>query len=139
MEITVETVQGNVPVTVIQPNGNIDGTSYMTLIETAQALYGAGARYMLLDLSHAPYMSSAGLVALRSIARLLCGREPLDTEDGWGAFHTVGTDQSAEHRPFFKLLNPQPQVQKALNMVGFGEYFDIFDDREKALQSFASL
>ncbi|MCQ3954491.1 MAG: anti-sigma factor antagonist, partial [Chloroflexi bacterium] len=36
-----------------------------------------------------------------------------------------------------KLLNPRPEVVKVLEMVGFSSFFEIYDDRQKALDSFS--
>jgi hypothetical protein len=34
------------------------------------------------------------------------------------------------------LLNPQAEVLKTLDMVGFTTFFEIFDDKQKAMDSF---
>ena len=73
MQITVSTRQGNVPVTVIQPHGDVDASNYTELVSKVETLHRDGAQDFLIDLSAVPYMSSAGLVALHSISILLRG------------------------------------------------------------------
>jgi anti-anti-sigma factor len=136
MNITVEIVEGTVPVTVVRTEGDLDGKTFQSLIDKALELCDAGSRHLLLDLSGTEYISSAGLVALQSIAQLMRGEDLLDTDAGWAAMHAVTDDDSAEHRPYFKLLNLQPQVDKALDTVGFKAYFDIFTDRDEAMAAF---
>ena len=137
MNITVENLDSPVPITVISTEGHLDGKSYQSLIDKAQELRSAGSANILLDLSGTEYISSAGLVALQSIAQLMRGEGLLDTEAGWSALRAVGADASQMHRKHLKLVNTQPQVDKALDMVGFKEYFDIFPDRDEAARSFS--
>ena len=64
MNISVDHVEGRVPVTILTPHGDLDASSYQDLINQAQELYKSGTRDLILDLSDTPYMSSSGLVAL---------------------------------------------------------------------------
>ena len=136
MNITVSQAQGRVPVTVIQPHGQLDASNYQDLIAEAQKAYQAGTRDILLNLSDTSYMSSSGIVALQSIAALLRGEKPPDPEAGWGAFRAVDRDRDKGCQEHFKLLSPQPRVDHVLEMVGFKQFLDIFDDMETAIASF---
>ncbi len=51
MEINVSQEKGKVPVSVIHIKGDLDASSYLELVDTAQKLYNAGVRYLLLDLA----------------------------------------------------------------------------------------
>ena len=73
MEITVSKQQERVPVTVLQPHGDVDASNYNELINKAREQFNSGAGDFLVDLSDVPFMSSAGLVALHSIAMFLRG------------------------------------------------------------------
>ena len=136
MSIDVSQKQGRVLVTILQPHGELDASNFQTLIDKAQKVYQAGARDILLDLGDTPYMSSAGLVALQSIAALLRGEKPADPEAGWGAFRAVDRDREIGFQPHFKLLNPQPRVDRVLEMVGFKRFLEIYTDLETAVSSF---
>ena len=60
MDISVSQAQGNVPVTVLKLDGQLDGQNYQDLITKAQELHTSGTRDLLLDLSDLTYISSAG-------------------------------------------------------------------------------
>jgi anti-anti-sigma factor len=136
MNISVSKEQGNVPVTILKVDGQLDGQTYQQLINKAKELYDTGARNFLLDLSDLTYISSAGLVAIHSIALLVKGEELPDTESGWSAYRSMGRTSTAGLQTHIKLLNPRDDVRNVLDMVGFGNVFQIFTDREEALKSF---
>lgn len=128
--------QGRVPVMVLQPHGDVDASNYLELIAAAQKAYGAGERDVLLDLSHVPYLSSSGLVALQSIAALMRGDTPPDLEGGWEALRAIRRDREMGMQSRFKLLNPQPRVDRVLDTVGFKRFLEIYTDLEAAVASF---
>jgi anti-anti-sigma regulatory factor len=136
MNISVSQAQGKVPVTIIKLDGQLDGQNYQELISKAQELQQAGARDFLLDLSDLTYISSAGLVALHSVALLARGEELPDTEGGWSAYRSMGRTSEAGMQKHVKLLNPRAEVTGVLDMVGFGNVFEIFTSREEAVNSF---
>jgi anti-anti-sigma regulatory factor len=136
MNFSVESVQVKVPVTILAPDGDVDGSNYRLLIAKAQELHAAGTQYLLLDLQHVNYMSSAGLVALHSISKSLAGEAPPDPDSGWDAYHAVQRDRPAGAHAQLKLLNPQPRVEKLLEMAGMNTIFEVYKDRAAALASF---
>ena len=136
MKTTVDQAQARVPVTVLQPHGDLDASNFRDLIATAKEVYDGGARDIILDLSDTPYMSSSGLVALHSIAVMLRGEKPPDLESGWGAFRAIDRDRDSGLQQHFKLLNPQPDVDKVLEMAGFKRFLEVFTNLETAVASF---
>ena len=136
MDISVSQHQGNVPITVIKVDGQLDGQSYQDLIGKARELYDAGARDFLLDLSDLTYISSAGLVAIHSIALLVKGEDLPDTESGWSAYRSMGRSGEAGVQKHVKLLNPRSEIIGVLDMVGFSSVFQIYTDRDEAVNSF---
>lgn len=136
IDLTISTAQGRVPVTVLHLRGDLDASNYEDLIAEARAAYDDGARDMLLDLGEVAYISSSGLVALQSIAALLRGDQIPDTREGWGAFRAIGRDREVGLQQHFKLLNPQPRVEKVLATVGFERFLQTFDDFGEAIASF---
>lgn len=136
MNVTVTQVEARVPVTILHTHGDLDASSFQDLIGEAQSAYDKGTRDILLDLSDTPYMSSSGLVALQSIAALLRGEAPPDTEEGWAAFRAIDRDREAGLQPHFVLLNPQPRVDRVLEMVGFKRFLAVHTDLETAVASF---
>jgi anti-anti-sigma regulatory factor len=136
MDISVSQKQGNVPITVIKLDGQLDGQNYQELIGKARELFSAGARDFLLDLSDLTYISSAGLVALHSVALLVKGEELPDTEQGWSAYRSMGRTSASGVQSHIKLLNPREEVRNVLDMVGFGNVFQVYTDLDEAVQSF---
>ncbi len=136
MEITVSTQQGTVPVTVVQPHGDVDASNYSQLISKVEELRSDGARDFLLDLSDVPFMSSAGLVALHSIANLLRGEKVADPQSGWTALKSIDRSKEAGLQKHVKLLNPQQYVADTFDKAGFTQFFEIFTDLNKAVASF---
>jgi anti-sigma B factor antagonist len=136
MTITVRQAQGTVPVTILGIQGDLDASNYLDVIARAKEICEAGAQHILIDMSGVPYMASSGLVALHSIALLVRGEEPPDPEHGWEAFHAIGRDLNSGLQQRVKLLNPQPRVERVLEMAGFDRFFEVFTDQEAAIASF---
>jgi anti-anti-sigma regulatory factor len=136
MEITVKQVQGKVPVTILHTHGDLDASNYQDLIAKGREIYAAGARDILLDMSDTPFMGSSGLAALHSLALLVRGEPMPDLESGWDVFHGIDRDRDTGFQPHLKLLNPQPQVQRVLEMSGLNQFFEIHTDLETAIASF---
>ncbi|HET6596763.1 MAG TPA: STAS domain-containing protein [Anaerolineales bacterium] len=136
MNISVSQTSGRVPVTVIKLDGQLDGQNFQELISKAQELHGAGARDFLLDLSDLTYISSAGLVALHSVALMARGEQLPDLEGGWSAYRSMGRSGEAGVQKHVKLLNPRSEIMGVLDMVGFSSVFEIYTDREEAVNSF---
>ena len=134
MEIKVSTENGRVPVTVLHVDGNIDSSTYEQFQSTARKLIDEGARYILVDLSHAPFVSSAGLRALHTLFNVLRSRNPeanlSDEQIKKGI--SAGTYKS----PHLKLLNLSPETKTAFETSGFDMYIDTFTDRKAAIASF---
>lgn len=135
MEISVVQAKGKTPVSVVRVKGDLDASSYRDLIAEAQKLYDGGARNLLLDLSELRFISSAGLAGLHIITKLFMG-EPASDEDGWGAFKSIDRDRDAGTQTSVKLLNPSANVDAVLDTVGFKQFFEIYNDRDAAIQSF---
>lgn len=136
MDISVSQAHGRIPVTVLKLDGQLDGQNYQELITRAQELYKAGTRDFLLDLSELTYISSAGLVALHSLALLVKGEELPDPEHGWSAYRSMGRTSTSGTQAHIKLLNPREEIKSVLDMVGFGNVFEIHTDLDEALKSF---
>jgi anti-anti-sigma regulatory factor len=115
----------------------LDGQSYQSLIASAQEVMNGGSKDILLDLADLTFISSAGLVSLHVIALLLRGEAMPDLEHGWAALKSVGRSRDSGVQKHIKLLNPRPEVINVLDMVGFSSFFEIFTDRQKALDSFS--
>ena len=136
MNISVTKEAGSVEVTILRLEGQLDGQSYQDLITKAKELYEAGSRDFLLDLTDLTYISSAGLVALHSVALMVKGEEMPDTEQGWSAYRSMGRGSEAGVQTHVKLLNPSEEVKGVLEMVGFTRVFEVFTSLDDAVKSF---
>ncbi len=136
MEINVSTQQGRVPVTIVQPHGDVDASNYRELITKVESLIKADAKDFVIDLSDVPFMSSAGLVGLHSIAILLRGETPADPQSGWGALKAMDRDRDRGVQKHVKLFGPQQYVAETFDKAGFTQFFEIFSDIKKAVASF---
>jgi anti-anti-sigma factor len=134
MDIKVTQAEGRVPVTVVQVDGNIDASSYEKFQQMMEDLIAKGARYLLIDLSHSPFVSSAGLRALHTVFNQLRGTDPNNSardEEVRKGINT-GTYKS----PNLKLLNPSKETRTVFQLSGFDMFIDTFDNRDEALSSF---
>lgn len=121
LEITVSHEQARVPVTVMHLNGRANLGTVERLLAKAQQIIASGARYLLLDLSNVPSMTSAGLRVIHQIYRLL---------------HETAPAGSATHSPYLKLLAPTPDVLRVLRIAGYDSLLEIHDNLKDAAASF---
>ena len=136
MTITIDQGKGKVPVTILGVQGDLDASNYQDVIDSASQAYEDGARDILIDMSGITFMSSSGLVALHSIALLMRGKELPDPEYGWEAFRTLDRDRESGIQEHVKLLNPQPQVDRSLEITGLKKFFEVYTDLDTAIASF---
>lgn len=136
MDITVSEQMGNAQVTILTLAGELDGQTYQGLIDRAKELYGSGARNFLLDMSELTYVSSAGLVAIHTIAMLVKGEAVPNTDDGWASMRSVKKTSDGKMQEHMKLLNPRSEIRSVLEMVGFDRAFEIHSNLEDAVKSF---
>jgi len=124
-----------VPVTILDLNGNIDGSNYMELIDKVRELFSEGCRDLILDMSQVNFLSSAGLVALHNVALTMQGRERSETESGWQSLHDLEHDLATGFQPHIRLLNPQPKIAKILGSTLMDQYIQVFFDENEAIAS----
>jgi anti-anti-sigma factor len=134
MNIKVSVENGSVPVTVMHIDGNLDASSYEVFEKRADELIAGGARHILVDLSHAPFVSSAGLRALHHIFNNLRSSDITSTmtDEEVRRGISAGTYKS----PHLKLLNPSKETKSTFELSGFDMFIETFNDREAALASF---
>ncbi len=135
MQINISHEQGNV--SVLQLVGQLDGQTYKSLITAAQEAMAGGSKNLLLDMSELTFLSSAGLVSLHVTSLVMRGEAMPDLEHGWAALKSVGSSRDSGVQKHVKLLSPRPEIVNVLDMVGFSTFFEIYDDKQKALESFS--
>ncbi len=132
MQLKVSTENARVPVAVVHADGNIDSASYETFLSGVEDTINAGARHILLDLSHVPFVSSAGLRALNILLNRLRTLTPDVPDDEMRKGINAGTYKS----PHLKLLNPSRETMTTLDSSGFSMFIEVFHDLKSALASF---
>ena len=132
LETMIERVEGDVPVTILALEGELDASNFQSVIDTARRLYEEGARKLVIDLEGLRFMASSGLVTLHSIVRIMHGEEPLDPEGGWATLHSLDGEKQQEVR----LAGPQPAIQRVLSRTGLDRLFVIHADRDAAVAAF---
>lgn len=120
LNIMVGQEQGNVPVTVLRVEGDIDAATHNILEEKGSEVIAAGASNILLDLSGVHYMGSAGFRAIHAITNMLDNSE------------SVGISKSKH----LKLYNPSDEVSRVIKTLGFDSFLEIYRDRDEAVNSF---
>ncbi|MCL4803110.1 MAG: STAS domain-containing protein, partial [Anaerolineae bacterium] len=129
MEITFWQETSGKPVTILQVRGDL--TANEPLEGEARKAFAGGARDMVLDLSHTPYISSAGLRAIHTIYMLLRSADPVDESS---AVRDIarGTYKS----PHLKLVKPSKNGLKALTTAGYDIFLELHNSLPEAVASF---
>ena len=120
LNIMVGEAQGNVPVTILRLEGDIDAATQKTLQDKATEVVGGGATHILLDMSGVNYMGSAGFRVIHALTNMLSSEE----------------SSNLSKSPYLKLLNPTDSVARVIKTLGFDVYLDIYQDRDEAVNSF---
>lgn len=136
MELTVTIQQAEEPVAIMRIKGDIDASNFLQVVNKAQELYNNPARNLILDLSEVTSVSTTGLVALHKIALVYSGVPQAIDADAPMKERRPDFTHHSNARKFVKLLNPQHDVDKALEKSGMKLFFKVYTDLESALQSF---
>ncbi|HMZ06644.1 MAG TPA: STAS domain-containing protein [Anaerolineales bacterium] len=123
-------------VTIMHIIGDVDSSTYTDVIKKSQEAYDEGVRDLLLDMEKVPYVSSAGLMALHSVARIYAGHSLSNPDGGRPIFRAINPREDGSAREHVKLMALQPAVSQVLDVVGLGMFFEVYGDLESALSSF---
>jgi len=134
METSTSTENGRVPVTILHVDGDIDSSNYQVFQNKAEELIDEGARYLLVDLTHSKFISSAGFRAINNIYKKLRTLNPdanLSEED-----IKRGISQGTYKSPHLKLLNLSDEIRTSFEMAGFDLFIETYTDHQTAVASF---
>lgn len=129
MEIDVSKLTDPVELVILRPHGPIDASNYELLVSEAHRAFDSGVRYLVIDLSRTPYMSSSGIVALHTIALLM-------NNDFSALRSTDNQADSQELKQHVKLVNPPARIVQLLEMAGFNRFIDSYPDLQAAIASY---
>jgi len=128
INITIE--QASEAVAVMKLTGDVNASNFMEIVDKASETYKNPARYLVIDLSDVPSITSTGMVALHKIALIYSG-VPQDVEEGQNPDFT----HSNEARKYVRLLNPKPEVDETLTKSGMKLFFKVYPDLDSILKS----
>ena len=111
LQITVSTDPAGV--IILSLKGELDGSTYKDLQAKAEEVINDDSNNILIDMSNLDYIGSAGLRAIHTTSN--------STKEKGGAV---------------KLLNPSDASQRILKTLGFDQFFEVFHDLDKAIDSF---
>jgi anti-anti-sigma factor len=124
MNIDIVEEQARVPVTIFRLADRINLGNAEELEDKAREVFAQGTRYLLIDLTKVPSMTSAGLRSLQAIYKLF--------EQGSSSKHKEAAGkQAAGKSAHMKLLNPNVELRRVLELVGFDVYIDIQDNERR--------
>jgi anti-anti-sigma factor len=132
MDMTITNEKARVDVSLVHVDGNIDSSTYQEFEKRVQELIDGGARYVLIDLSHVAFLSSAGLRALNSLFYKMRSLAP----DGSDEEMKQGIRAGTYHSAHLKLAGANRDVRQVLEISGFDMYLEILPDVKTALASF---
>ena len=132
MEIKITAMKGRVPVQVMHLHGDLNSSTYEAFQSKANELIKNGTQYILIDLTHTPFISSAGLRAIHSIYNQLRAAKPDRNDEEIRKGISAGTYRS----PYIKLLNLSSDAEKAFSLGGFDMYIETHTDLLKAVSCF---
>ncbi len=115
--IAVSQAQGRVPVTVLELQGRVNLGNTAELEQAAREAFVAGGRDMVIDLSKAPSLTSAGIRAILVIRKML-------------------TNSGMDKAGHLKLVSPTSYVRDVLEVAGLLEHIEIFASLDEAVDSF---
>lgn len=116
VEISVSSMQGSAPVTVVHLKGQIDAGNVGEFESKATELVQAGIANMLLDMGDLTFMSSAGFRAIHKIY------QAIHPDGGTGRL---------------KILNASEEIHRLVKTLGFDKFVGLVDgDLQDAVNSF---
>jgi anti-anti-sigma regulatory factor len=113
-------------------NGNIDSSTYQAFQTGADELIANGARYLLVDMTDSPFMSSAGLRALHNIFNQLRSIHKDADDEALRKAISAGAYKS----PYLKVCCLSSETKEVFELGGFDIYIEVYNDLEKAISSF---
>jgi anti-anti-sigma factor len=115
--VIVSQAKGRVPVTVLQLQDRVNMGNSVELEQAAKEAFAAGARDMVMDLSKAPSITSAGIRVIMVV-------------------HNMLSNSGKDKTRHLKLVSPTPHVQEVLEIAGLLDYIEVFTTLDEAVASY---
>ena len=128
LTITSSQIQGEVSVTILHLNGQLDRITSHQILDRARQAHEDGAKHLVLDLSSVDMLTSSGLLAIQSVFKLFTPQSDMEI------MHQH--HEEPYKSPYLKLVCPNPQIYYVLNIAGFLQNLLIFNNMDEAVKSF---
>jgi anti-anti-sigma factor len=131
MEIVVTHREGDVPITVLTPHGELTADSAGPFEAAASAAIERGATHLLLDLSDVSYIGSFGIRAINNVLVTLHS-----AADGYTEAELRQALRGGGKSRRLKLAALNPPSLKVLETSGFNLYLEVHPTVDDAVKSF---
>jgi len=115
--VKISHAQGRVPITVLHIQSRINLGNIDELEQAAREVFAGGGTDMIIDLSKAPSITSAGIRSILIIHKMLSGT-------------------GKEKINHLKLVSPTSPVQEVLKVTGLLDTLQVFASLDEAVRSF---
>ena len=114
MELSVSIQQAEEPIAIMRIQGDIDASTFMTVVNKAQEIHNNPARHLIIDLSEVDSVSTTGLVALHKIALVYSGASHEMDADAPTKERRPDFTHHSNARKFCKIAQPAGRCGKKL-------------------------
>jgi anti-anti-sigma factor len=119
-KLTREVPEGKPNIAVLHLAGWLDAQSEQKVVDAVQKAKDDGAEYVLLELSEADTLTSAGIRAMQK------------------AYHIMTPKDEAYKVAHLKLCNAPAQIYQVLGITGFLSNVPMYESQEDAIDSFGA-
>ena len=116
LKISISQVEGEIPISVLNVEGNIDIKNHWELDAKAEELIRRGEQNILINLTNSDDMCCAGF---RSIYRTF-----------------IGLNRGREGRAHLRLLKPSDRAKRMMKTMGFDVLIPSYNNMDEAISSF---
>jgi anti-anti-sigma regulatory factor len=131
VEVHIIKRDGTPPVAVLKPNTEINMSTYGGIDTAARAEHANGLRYLIIDMSNVPYMTSAGIRLLNSLFKLYRAGDPTEDDAALSKGFREGNFTSTH----LKLVNPNDSVREVLKTSGLDMVLTTYANVDEAINS----
>jgi anti-anti-sigma regulatory factor len=132
MDIVVYKPESKPAIAVLHVVEEINMASYARIDSAARAEVASGTHNLVIDLTHVPYMTSAGIRLLNGLFKFLRQDTPAESDEAISQGVRDGTFKS----PHLKLVNPNASVREVLKTSGMDMLLAIYPTVEAAVASY---
>ncbi len=131
MDIHIIKHEGKPSVAVLIPKTEINMATFPAIDDAARAEHANGTHHLVIDLSHVPYMTSAGIRLLNGLFKVFRAGDPAESDAALSKGFREGNFTSMH----LKLVNPNESVREVLKTSGLDMVISAYPTVEDAVSS----